>query len=298
MSEAPSKAEIIIGALPYIRAFSGKTVVVKYGGNAMTAPDLTTAVTQDLILMRLVGMEPVVVHGGGPQIDQAMKSAGLRPQFVQGLRITDTATMRIVAQVLVGEINQEIVARIGRLGGSAIGLSGRDGGMVRARKAPPATAPDGTPVDLGLVGEVVQVDPRPIRTLLQAGYIPVVAPTAGDEAGATYNINADAVAGEVAAALVAEKLVLLTDTDGILDREGRLLSTLDRAEVDRLTGDGTISRGMLPKVQACLTALKAGVRKTHIINGTRPHALIEELLTPEGVGTEIVASAATMTDDQ
>ncbi len=289
MSEKTSKAEIIIGALPFIRAFSGKTVVVKYGGNAMLDPALTTAVMQDLILMRLVGMEPVVVHGGGPQIDQAMKTSGLKPQFVQGLRITDPETMRIVERVLVGEINQEIVARIGRLGGFAIGLSGKDGGMIRGRKASPATTPDGQPVDLGLVGEVAHVDPRPIRTLLDADYIPVIAPTAGDEAGATYNINADLVAGEVAAALVAEKLVLLTDTDGILDRQGRLLSTLGRAEVDRLKADGTISRGMLPKVQACLAALKAGVRKTHIINGTRPHALIEELLTPEGVGTEIVA---------
>jgi acetylglutamate kinase len=289
MSAQPSKAEIIIGALPFIRAFSGKTVVVKYGGNAMVDPGLTTAVTQDLILMRLVGMEPVVVHGGGPQIDQAMKTSGLKPQFVQGLRITDAETMRIVERVLVGEINQEIVAQIGRLGGAAIGLSGKDGGMIRARKAPPATTPDGQQVDLGLVGEVAQVDPRPIRTLIEADYIPVIAPTAGDEAGATYNINADLVAGEVAAALVAEKLVLLTDTDGILDRQGCLLSTLSRAEVDRLKADGTISRGMLPKVNACLTALKAGVRKTHIINGTRPHALIEELLTPEGVGTEIVA---------
>jgi acetylglutamate kinase len=218
-----------------------------------------------------------------------MKTSGLKPRFVQGLRITDAETMRIVERVLVGEINQEIVAQIGRLGGAAIGLSGKDGGMLRARKAPPATTADGQRVDLGLVGEVAQVDPRPIRILIEADYIPVIAPTAGDETGATYNINADLVAGEVAAALVAEKLVLLTDTDGILDRQGCLLSTLDRAEVDRLKADGTISRGMLPKVHACLTALKAGVRKTHIINGTRPHALIEELLTPEGVGTEIVA---------
>jgi acetylglutamate kinase len=289
MSPEASKAEIIIGALPYIRAFSGKTVVVKYGGNAMVDRRLTTAVIQDLILMRLVGMLPVVVHGGGPQIDQAMKGSGLTPRFVQGLRVSDAETVRIVERVLVGEINQEIVAWIQRLGGAAIGLSGKDGGLILARKAPPAKAPDGQMVDLGLVGEVVRVEPRPIRALQEAGYIPVVAPTAGDEAGTTYNINADLVAGEVAAALVAEKLVLLTDTDGILDRAGGLLSTLTRQDVDRLIADGTISRGMLPKVQACLTALKGGVHKTHIINGTRPHALIEELLTPEGVGTEIVA---------
>jgi len=289
MDPRSSKAEIIIGALPFIRAFSGKTLVVKYGGNAMGDPRLTTAVIQDLILMRLVGMLPVVVHGGGPQIDQAMTTSGLQPRFVQGLRVTDADTMRIVERVLVGEINQEIVACISRLGGAAIGLSGKDGGMIQARKTAPVRTPDGQLVDLGLVGEVARVDPRPIRTLQDAGYIPVVAPTAGDETGATYNINADLVAGEVAAALVAEKLVLLTDTDGILDRQGRLLSTLTRSEVERLMTDGTITRGMLPKVQACLTSLKAGVRKTHIINGTRQHALIEELLTPEGVGTEIVA---------
>ncbi|MBI3120711.1 MAG: acetylglutamate kinase [candidate division NC10 bacterium] len=289
MASPLSRAEIIIGALPFIRAFSGKTVVVKYGGNAMVDRELTTAVIQDLILMRLVGMQPVVVHGGGPQIDQTMKTSGMQPRFVQGLRITDADTMRIVERVLVGEINQEIVAWIQRLGGAAIGLSGKDGGLIQARKAAPVTAPDGQLVDLGLVGDVARVDPRPIRTLQEAGYIPVVAPTAGDETGATYNINADLVAGEVAAALVAEKLVLLTDTDGILDRQGRLLSTLTRQDVERLMADGTINRGMLPKVQACLTALKAGVQKTHIINGTRQHALIEELLTPEGVGTEIVA---------
>jgi acetylglutamate kinase len=288
MSQQVSRAAIIIEALPYIRAFHGKTVVVKYGGNAMVDPALTTAVMQDLILMALVGMQPVVVHGGGPQIDQAMKSSGLKPNFVQGLRVTDPETMRIVERVLVGEINQEIVAGIGRLGGTAIGLTGKDGGMIRARKAPPAVLPDGQAVDLGLVGEVVQVSPRPMQTLLQAGYIPVVAPTAGDDAGNTYNINADLVAGEVAAALQAEKLVLLTDTDGILDRDGTLLSSLTREEVDRLVAEKTISKGMLPKVQACRTALRGGVRKTHIINGTRPHALIEELLTAGGVGTEIL----------
>ncbi len=289
MSETSTRAEIITGALPYIQAFRGKTVVVKYGGNAMVDPNLMTAVIQDVILMGLVGMQPVVVHGGGPQIDEAMKTSGLTPTFVHGLRVTDEATMRIVERVLVGEINQGIVALIGRLGGAAIGLSGKDGGLIRARKAPPRRSADGQALDLGLVGEVAGIDPRPIRTLQSAGYVPVVAPTASDESGATYNINADVVAGEIAAALAAEKLVLLTDTDGILGRDGKLISTLSVQEVERLKADGTISRGMLPKVGACLTALRAGVRKTHVINGTRQHALIEELLTPEGVGTEIVA---------
>ena len=288
MGNPSTRAEIIIGALPYIQAFRGQTVVVKYGGNAMVDTDLTTAVIQDVILMGLVGMQPVVVHGGGPQIDEAMKTSGLTPTFVQGLRVTDAETMRIVERVLVGEINQGIVARIGQLGGAAIGLSGKDGGLIRARKAPPQKGGDGQALDLGLVGNVAGIDARPIRTLQAAGYIPVVAPTASDEKGATYNINADVVAGEMAAALAAEKLVLLTDTDGILDRQGTLLSSLTARDVERLTADGTISRGMLPKVGACLTALRGGVRKTHIINGTRQHALIEELLTPEGVGTEIV----------
>jgi acetylglutamate kinase len=289
MSNSKTRAEIIIGALPYIQAFRGKTVVVKYGGNAMVDPDLTTAVIQDVVLMGLVGMQPVVVHGGGPQIDEAMKTSGLTPTFVQGLRVTDAATMRIVERVLVGEINQGIVALIGRLGGTAIGLSGKDGGLITARKAPPKRGADGQALDLGLVGDVAAIDPRPIRTLQEAGYVPVVAPTASDESGATYNINADVVAGEIAAALAAEKLVLLTDTDGILDCQGRLLSTLSVHEVERLKTDGTITRGMVPKVGACLTALRAGVRKTHIINGTRQHALIEELLTPDGIGTEIIA---------
>ncbi len=283
------KADILSEALPYIRRFHGRTIVIKYGGNAMIDQQLKASFAHDVVLLKLVGMNPVVVHGGGPQIDEAMKSSGLTPTFVQGLRVTDAGTMRIVERVLVGEINQGIVAQIGKLGGSAIGLSGKDGGLIRVRKAPPKTGADGQVLDLGLVGEVTGVDPRPIRTLLAAGYIPVVAPTSGDETGATYNINADLVAGEIAAALTAEKLVLLTDTDGVLDSQGRLLSTLTLQDVERLKADGTITKGMLPKVAACLAALRGGVRKTHIVNGTRQHALIEELLTPEGVGTEIVA---------
>ncbi len=289
MGPQGSRAEIIIGALPYIQRYDGKTIVVKYGGNAMIDPALTTAVIQDVILMGLVGMRPIVVHGGGPQIDEAMKTSGLRPQFVQGLRVTDADTVRIVERVLVGEINQGIVAAIQRMGGRAIGLSGKDGGLIRARKARPRKMADGQLVDLGLVGEVAAVDPRPLRTIQEAGYIPVVAPTAADEAGATYNINADVVAGELAAALPAEKLVLLTDTDGILDRDGKLIATLTQPEVEALIAEGTISKGMLPKVGACLRAMQGGALKSHIINGTREHALLEELLTTDGIGTEIVA---------
>lgn len=281
------KANVLIEALPYIRAFHGKTVVVKYGGAAMEEERLKEAVAQDVILMRYVGMQPVVVHGGGPQIGRAMEKVGLKPQFVRGLRVTDRETMRIVEMVLVGEINQEIVALINRLGGSAIGLSGKDGGLIRARKAPPAREKE-EEVDLGLVGEVDSVDPRAIRTLEEAGFIPVIAPTGVDGQGVTYNINADLAAGAIAAALSAEKLVVLTDTDGILDKRGRLLSTLSRREVERLIREGTIDRGMLPKIQACLTALEGKVHKAHIINGTVPHALLLEIFTEAGVGTEVV----------
>ncbi len=251
MDPRSSKAEIIIGALPFIRAFTGKTVVVKYGGNAMGDPQLTTAVIQDLILMRLVGMLPVVVHGGGPQIDQAMTASGLQPRFVQGLRVTDAGTMRIVERVLVGEINQEIVAWINNLGGAAIGLSGKDGGMIQARKAAPARTPDGQLVDLGLVGEVARVDPRPIRTLQDAGYIPVVAPTAGDETGATYNINADLVADEPTGSLDSGTAAVVIDLFADLARQGGtiLLVTHDRDIARRGSRVITLADGIITSPQ-------------------------------------------------
>ena len=291
------KANVLIEALPYIKAFADKTVVVKYGGAAMSDEGLKRSVALDVILMRSVGMHPVVVHGGGPEITRATELAGLKPTFVGGLRVTDKETMKIVEMVLVGQINQELVALINRHGGLAVGLSGKDGGLIRARKAKPVPASSkgdtvvrsGDPeVDLGFVGEVVGVNERILRALERDGFTPVVAPTGGDEAGVTYNINADLAAGEIAGALRAEKLVLMTDTDGILDKDGTLLPTLTREEVKRLIDDGIISAGMLPKVQACLTALDSGVRKTHIINGTVPHALLLEIFTPEGVGTEII----------
>ena len=292
------KANILIEALPYIKSFAGKTVVVKYGGAAMSDDALKRAVALDVILMRYVGMQPVVVHGGGPEISRAMEVAGLKPTFVGGLRVTDKETMKIVEMVLVGQINQELVALINRHGGSAVGLSGKDGGLIRARKADPvAAAPrestgrgggERQDVDLGFVGEIVGVDERVLRALEQDGFVPVVAPTGVDQEGVTYNINADLAAGEIAGALRAEKLVLLTDTDGILDKDGALIPTLTRSAVKRLIADGVIAGGMLPKVQACLTALDNGVRKTHIVNGTIPHALLLEIFTPEGVGTEII----------
>ncbi len=291
------KANILIEALPYIKAFTEKTVVVKYGGAAMSDEDLKRSVVLDIILMRYVGMQPVVVHGGGPEITRAMELAGLKPTFIGGLRVTDEETMRIVEMVMVGQINQELVALINQHGGVAVGLSGKDGGLIRAKKAGPvAVSPKESPgarsgdlrVDLGFVGEIVGVDERILRTLERDGFTPVVAPTGTDEAGVTYNINADLAAGEIAGALRAEKLVLLTDTDGIMDKDGTLLPTLTRSEVKRLIADGIIAGGMVPKVEACLTALEHGVRKTHIINGTIPHALLLEIFTPEGVGTEII----------
>ncbi len=291
------KANVLIDALPYIKAFYGKTVVVKYGGAAMSDEALKRSVTLDVILMRYVGMHPIVVHGGGPEITKAMETAGLKPTFVGGLRVTDQETIKIVEMVLVGQINQELVGLINRHGGLAVGLSGKDGALIRAKKAKPvppsrrgsAGGRSGAKeVDLGFVGEVVGINEGILRALERDGFTPVVAPTGADEAGVTYNINADLAAGEIACALRAEKLVLLTDTDGILGKDGALLPTLTRDDVTRLIADGTISEGMLPKVQACLIALDGGVGKTHIINGTIPHALLLEIFTPEGVGTEIV----------
>ena len=291
IDSSAAKAQILIEALPYIRAFFGKTVVVKYGGAAMVEEKLKMEVAQDVVLMRYVGMRPVIVHGGGPQIGDAMAKAGLTSTFIDGLRGTDPETMRIVETVMVGSINQEIVGLINRSGGAAVGLSGKDGNFIRARKAKPRKGKEGDTelVDLGLVGDIVAVNPKVVRSLEEEGFIPVIAPTGVDMDGITYNINADLAAGEIAAALAAEKLILLTDTDGILDREGRLYSSLGRDEVEKLVEEQVISKGMIPKVKACLRALEAEVHKTHIINGTIPHALLLELFTAEGVGTEVYA---------
>lgn len=291
IDSAAAKAQILIEALPYIRSFFGKTIVVKYGGAAMVEEKLKMEVAQDIVLMRYVGMRPVIVHGGGPQIGDAMVKAGLTPTFVDGLRVTDPETMRIVETVMVGSINQEIVGLINRSGGTAVGLSGKDGNFIRARKAQPRRG-KGTGadlVDLGLVGDIVAVHPKVVRSLEEGGFIPVIAPTGVGEDGVTYNLNADLAAGEIAAALGAEKLILLTDTDGILDPEGRLYSSLGRDEVEKLVEEQVISTGMIPKVKACLRALESEVHKTHIINGTIPHALLLELFTAEGIGTEVYA---------
>ena len=281
------RVEILMEALPYIREFRGRTVVIKYGGAAMEQADLKDTFALDVILLALVGIHPVIVHGGGPQIDALMKRLGKEPRFVGGMRVTDEETIEIVEMVLVGKINKEIVGLINHLGGRAVGLSGKDASLLRARRRP-HRLPSGEEVDIGLVGEVVAVSAEPIRLLEDAGFVPVIAPVGIGDAGETYNINADLVAGEVAAALDAEKLIHLTDVQGIVGTDGRLVSTLARKDAERLVREGVIDGGMLPKVESSLRALEAGTAKAHIIDGRVPHAILLELFTREGVGTEIV----------
>ncbi|TMQ21101.1 MAG: acetylglutamate kinase [Candidatus Rokuibacteriota bacterium] len=274
-------------ALPYIREFRGKSLIIKYGGAAMEQADLEESFALDVILLHLVGINPVIVHGGGPQIGSLMKKLGKEPQFVGGMRVTDAETVEIVEMVLVGKINKAIVGLINRLGGKAVGLSGKDGNLLRARKRLHRTA-TGEEIDIGLVGAVEQVNAEPIRLLEERGFIPVIAPVGVGARGETYNINADLVAGEIAAALGAEKLIHLTDVQGIKGTDGRLISTLSRKEAERLVQAGVIEGGMLPKVESALRALEGGTAKAHIIDGRVPHAILLELFTREGVGTEIV----------
>jgi acetylglutamate kinase len=277
------KAEVLIEALPFIQRFAGKVIVIKYGGHAMENDELKDSFAQDVALLKCVGMRPVIVHGGGPVIDAAVKQAGITPQFVRGLRVTDPATMDIVEQVLVGKINKEIVALLNRHGAPSIGLSGKDGELVVARKKK-------SDVDLGLVGEVVGVNPRVIEAIGE--FIPVVAPTAADREGRTFNINADVVAGELAEALHAEKLILLTDVEGVKGRDGKLVEELSTTDAHELIADGTIAAGMIPKIECCIAALAGGVRQSHVIDGRVRHALLLEVLTSRGVGTEVVRGAA------
>jgi len=285
--ELVQRAEVLIEALPYIRAFQGKTLVIKYGGAAMERADLKEQFAKDVLLLRLVGIRPVIVHGGGPQIGALMKRLGKEPRFVGGMRVTDEETVQIVEMVLVGKINKEIVGLINLHGGRAVGLSGKDASLLRARKRL-HRMPDGAAVDIGLVGEVEAVNPEPIRLLEENGFIPVIAPIGVGESGETYNINADLVAGDVAAALFAEKLIHLTDVTGINGEDGRLVSTLTKRDAERLIKAGVIDGGMLPKVESSLRALTGGAQKAHIIDGRVPHAILLEVLTKEGIGTEIV----------
>lgn len=293
VQDAVAKAAVLVEALPYIKRFYGKTVVIKYGGNAMLNEELKAAVINDIILMRYVGMRPVVVHGGGPEITALLKQLGRQSQFVAGLRVTDEATMEVAQMVLVGKVNAELVTLINRHGGRAVGLSGLDGALLVAEKrlARVPTDSQQQQVDIGYVGNVVKVNPDILHTLLDEGYIPVVAPVAVGTDWHSYNINADLAAGEVAGALQAEKLVLLTDVEGIFrdfrDR-GTLISTLQLDEIDGLVQNGTIDGGMLPKVEACVKALRQGVAKTHIIDGRLLHSLLLEVFTDRGIGTEVV----------
>ena len=293
MQEIIKKAEILIDALPYIRTFCGKTLVIKYGGAAQTRDDLKDSFAKDVVMLNFIGIRTVIVHGGGPKISATMEKMGKKPEFVNGQRVTDQETMDIVEMVLGGLVNKEIVSLINRHGGKAVGLSGKDGGLIKARKklikrVTPETGVDEI-IDLGLVGEVSDIEPGIIGSLDGAGFIPVISPIGAGPNGETLNINADFVAAAIASALKAEKLILLTDVPGILDKKGVIMSTLKKTQVPRLIKDGTIKGGMMPKAQACMDALSGGVRKTHIVDGRVPHCLLLEIFTKEGIGTEILA---------
>jgi len=285
-SGAGQRAKILAEALPYIRRFYGKTIVVKYGGNAMTDERLKHSFARDVVLLKLVGMNPVVVHGGGPQIDELLNRLGKKGEFVQGMRVTDDETMDVVEMVLGGLVNKDIVNLINQHGGHAIGLTGKDGAFIRARKML-LPSKDNEMLDIGQVGEVASIDPEVITLLETREFIPVVAPIGVGNDGRSYNINADLVAGKLAEVLRAEKLVLLTNTPGVLDRDGKLLTGLTPKQVDELFADGSIHGGMLPKISSALDAAKGGVRSVHIIDGRVEHALLLEVLTDEGVGTLI-----------
>jgi len=288
---AGNVAHVLTEALPYIQRFGGKTIVIKYGGNAMVDEELKAGFARDVVLMKLVGINPVVVHGGGPQIGDLLKRLGKQSEFVQGMRVTDAETMDVVEMVLGGLVNKEIVNLINRHGGSAVGLTGKDGDLIRARKLnltrenPEARVPE--IIDIGHVGEVESIDASVVDMLVHGNFIPVVAPIGVGEDGRSYNINADLVAGKMAEVLKAEKLILLTNTQGLLDKQNKLLTGLTLEKVDALIADGTITGGMLPKIACALDAVKAGVNSAHIIDGRVPHAVLVELFTDQGIGTLI-----------
>ena len=282
------KAGILAEALPYIKRFHGKTIVVKYGGNAMTDEKLKQSFARDVVLLKLVGMNPVVVHGGGPQIDDMLKRVGKDGKFIQGMRVTDAETMAVVEMVLGGQVNKEIVNLISQNGGKAVGLTGKDGNFIRAKKLLiPSQVNPGQLIDIGLVGDIVAIDPSLISLLDSGDFIPVIAPIGVGEQNETYNINADVVAGKIAEILKAEKLVMLTNTPGVLDKDGKLLTGITPKQVDDMVADGTLSGGMLPKIGSALDAARSGVKAVHIIDGRVEHALLLEILTDDGVGTLI-----------
>ncbi len=286
-----NKAEILLEALPYMRRFQGQTLVIKYGGAAMKEPELKRGFAQDITLLQYLGINPVVVHGGGPQIGQVLARMNIPTRFVEGLRVTDAPTMDVVEMVLAGKINKEIVNLINSAGGRAVGLSGKDGRLLEAQKMEYYRPREEEPpeiIDIGLVGEVTAVNAELIRTLQANNFIPVIAPVGVGEDGETYNINADSVAGAVAGALKAAKLILLTDVAGVLDAEGGLISSLTRHQAVNLIESGTASGGMVPKLKCCLEALEEGVAKAHILDGRVLHAVLLEIFTDKGIGTEIV----------
>lgn len=288
ITAAMNNARVLAEALPYIRRFAGKTIVIKYGGNAMTEERLKHGFAQDVVLMKLVGMNPVVVHGGGPQINDLLKRIGKQGEFIQGMRVTDRETMDVVEMVLGGLVNKEIVNLINQHGGRAVGLTGKDGGLIKAKKLlMKSRDKQDELIDLGLVGEVTAIDPALVALLDTEDFIPVIAPVGVGEDGQSYNINADLVAGKLAETLKAEKLILLTNTTGVLDKDGNLLTGLTATRVDELIADGTISGGMIPKIDMALEAVKNGVKSSHIIDGRVEHALLLEIFTDAGVGTLI-----------
>ena len=284
-------AHILIEALPYIRRFYGETIVIKYGGHAMVDESLKENFARDVTLMKFIGLHPVVIHGGGPQIGLVLEKMGIRSDFVDGMRVTDEPTMDVVEMVLVGKVNKEIVAQISQQGGKAVGLSGKDGGLILSRKLHlvRSQAEDKPPeiIDIGMVGEVVAVEPEIIRTLEAGGFIPVIAPVGVGESGETYNINADWVASKIAVALNAIKLILLTDVEGVMDKNGSLISSIGAGAMQKMLEEGTVSGGMFPKIQCTLEALEQGVKRVHIIDGRKPHAVLLELFTDSGIGTEV-----------
>jgi acetylglutamate kinase len=282
------KAEILAEALPYIRQYHGKTIVIKYGGNAMVEERLKESFARDVILLKLVGMNPVVVHGGGPQIDEALKKIGKAGTFIQGMRVTDEETMEVVEWVLGGEVQQDIVMLINHFGGQAVGLTGKDGGLIHAKKMMvPSDATPGEKIDLGFVGEIEAINPAVVKALQDDAFIPVISPIGFSEEGQAYNINADLVAGKMAEILHAEKLVMMTNIPGVMDKDGKLLTDLTAREIDGLFADGTISGGMLPKISSALDAAKSGVNSVHIIDGRIEHSLLLEILTEQAFGTMI-----------
>ncbi len=286
-----SVADILVESLPYIQRFYGKTIVVKYGGHAMVDEQLKKDFTRDVTLLKYIGVNPVVVHGGGPQINKVLDQMGICSTFVRGMRLTDEPTMDVVEMVLGGKVNKAIVAQINQSGGKAVGLSGKDGCLIQAKKMHILHQPDGDKppeiIDPGLVGEVTHINPEIIHTLTAKGFIPIIAPVGTGENGETYNINADLVATHIAGAISAARLIFLTDVDGVMDAKGKLLTSIEAESIRRLIADGTISGGMIPKIETALSAIQGGVEKVHIINGTRRHSLLLELFTDKGIGTEV-----------